>query len=137
VSVAGRQRRRKVRPAGSARSEGGIILPNGVVPPRAAQLLVPRGYEDPEPPVMVGVCHTCDARFYRGQEEDWQRHVGDCARAHLGEIMAARAEHKKRMAVFDDDSWDPEIRQHMDKVGERMKREGRLVVRPNERAGFS
>jgi hypothetical protein len=107
VSVAGRQRRRKVRPAGSARSEGGIILPNGVVPPRAAQLLVPRGYEDPEPPVMVGVCHT------------------------------ARAEHKKRMAVFDDDSWDPEIRQHMDKVGERMKREGRLVVRPNERAGFS
>jgi hypothetical protein len=84
-------RRRRVRPAGAARSEGGIILPNGVVPPRAAQLLVPRGYEDPEPPVMVGVCTTCEARFYRGQEEDW----------------------------------------------ERMKREGRLVVRPNERAGFS
>jgi hypothetical protein len=129
--------KRRIRPSGSARSEGGIILPNGVVPPRAAQLLVPRGYEDPEPPVMVGVCTTCEARFYRGQEEDWQRHVGPCARAHLGEIMDARAAKKKRLAALQPESWDPEIRAHMDKVGERMKREGRLVVRPNERAGFS
>lgn len=131
------QKRRRVRRAGSARSEGGIILPNGAVPPRSAQLLVPRGYEDPEPPVMVGVCTTCDARFYRGQEEDWQRHVGPCARAHLGEIMDARAAKKKRLAALQPESWDVELEAHMAKVGERMKREGRLTVRPNERAGFS
>jgi hypothetical protein len=32
--------------------------------------------------------------------------------------------------------WDPEVEAHMREVGERMKREGRLTVKKNERAGF-
>jgi hypothetical protein len=51
----------------------------------------------------------------------------------VGEIMTARAAKKKRMAVFDTDTWDPEYEAHMRRVGERMIREGRLVTRPNER----
>jgi NMD protein affecting ribosome stability and mRNA decay len=94
---------------------------------------VPGQYADPEPPVIVGVCHTCEARFYRGQEEDWQRHVGQCAREHLDEVMDARAEQKKRLSIFDEESWDPEWAAHQRDVGKRMLAEGRLVAKPNER----
>jgi hypothetical protein len=51
--------------------------------------------------------------------------------------MDARAAKKKRLAVLQPESWDVEVEEHLRKVGERMKREGRLTVRPNERAGFS
>jgi len=101
----------------------------GEFKPGARTLMVPRGYEDQDV-VLVGHCTTCEAKFYRGQEDDWQRHVGRCAREHLGEIMAAREEHKKRMAIFQEESWDPEWAAHQRKVGKRMLAEGRLVAKP-------
>lgn len=131
MSVARRERKRKIILPGSTREAGSLILPGGAKQ-GLRTLMVPRGYEG-EPPVIVGKCHVCDATFYRGSEDEWQRHVGECARSHLGEIMDARAEEKQRMAIFQPDAWDPEFREHMDKVGARMKREGRLVQRPNER----
>jgi hypothetical protein len=39
------------------------------------------------------------------------------------------------MPVFEE--WDPEVAAHLRKVGERMVAEGRLEVKPSERAGFS
>lgn len=108
-----------------------IILPNEA-PAGKRALFVPRGYEA-GPVVLEGVCHTCRERFGKGQEQAWQEHVGRCAREHIGEIMGARAEQKKRMAVFDEETWDPEWAAHQRKVGQRMIREGRLVPKPNER----
>jgi hypothetical protein len=120
VSYASGQRKRKIIIPGQER-EG------------MRTLHVPRGYET-GPTKIVGVCHTCGERFdTAGSEQAWQEHVGKCARRHLGEIMTARAAKKKRMAVFDTDTWDPEYEAHMRRVGERMIREGRLVTRPNER----
>lgn len=112
-----------------------IFLPNEAAPRGAATLYVPNGHET-GPLVIVGKCHTCDEEFGRGREEEWQKHVGWCARRNLDEIMQAREEQKKRTALFDDESWDPEISDHMKKVGETMLREGRMVVKKNERAGF-
>ena len=76
-------------------------------------------------------CHMC------GEELPNQRaheaHVGPCARSKMGEIHAALE--VRRRSIFDSRSWDPEIAEHMRKVGERMKAEGRMEVKPNERAG--
>jgi hypothetical protein len=116
-----------------------IILPNEGTPGRT--LHVPRQYASHDPEVVVGRCLVpgCERQgqpFYRGQEDLWQKHVGWCARRNRDEIEAAIQERKDRLPVFQRDAWDPEVRDHMDKVGERMKREGRLVVKPSERAGF-
>jgi hypothetical protein len=112
-----------------------LILPGDTKP--GLQILVPRGYEDdgtlPDQ-TPVGLCLICEAKFYRGQEDEWQRHVGACARAHRAEIEEALE--KRRKSIFNEDNWDPEIAAHMREVGERMKREGRLEVLPSERAGF-
>jgi hypothetical protein len=109
-------RKRRVRPAVAAAERGGLILP---------------GHVQREEP-LVGVCSTCDEVFYQGQEQDWQDHVYQCAMDNLPEIMAARAEQKKRLAIFHE-SWNPDVDEHLAKVGERMVREGRLVMRKNER----
>ena len=36
---------------------------------------------------------------------------------------------------FDREFWDPELEVHYKRLGERMEKEGRVVPRPNERAG--
>jgi hypothetical protein len=110
-----------------------------IILPREPQLgdrtlYVPRGHETGTV-VLVGVCHTCQQRFGRGQEQEWQEHVGRCAREHLDAIMHER-EKKKRASVFNEDNWDPEVAAHLKKVGERMLEEGRMVLKPNERAGL-
>jgi hypothetical protein len=75
----------------------------------------------------------CGRVFYRGEEQLWQRHVGECARAHLDEIRQHIAESKQ--PVFE--SFDPEVERYLQKVvGPRMLEEGRLEVKPHERAGF-
>jgi hypothetical protein len=117
-----------------------LILP-GDAPGGARTLMVPRGHEDPDPGPIVGRCLVpgCDREgrpFYAGQEELWQKHVGWCARRNRDEIEAAIQERKDANPLQQRDAWDPELRDHMDKVGARMKREGRLVVKPNERGGF-
>jgi hypothetical protein len=80
--------------------------------------------------VPTGGGEVCGKRFYPGEERAWQRHVGECARAHEAEIAAVSL--KRRMPVFDDDTWDPEWAEHMRKLGARMKAEGRLETKPHE-----
>lgn len=112
------------------RGERRVLLPNETAP-GAAQLVVPHQYVDT---VIVGVCHACGARFGPGQEEEWQRHMRPCYLQHEGEVRAEREERKKRLAIFQEESWDPELARHFRKVGDRMLREGRLTMHPNERA---
>lgn len=118
----------------------GLILPGDPLPRRGGlTIIVPRGYESENAPEPTMVCRVpineedlCLKGFYPGEERAFQRHVGICARQHRDAIE----ERRKRLAIFHEDAWDPEIAAHMRKVGERMKREGRLVVKPNERAGL-
>jgi hypothetical protein len=107
-------------------------------PPRALEIFVPTGYEE-DRGAVVGKCLVpgCGARFYKGQEDRWQKHVGDCARRHLDEIRALAPSEKNKGTVFDPAGVDQEVAAHMRRVGRRMRREGRLTVNPNERAGFS
>jgi hypothetical protein len=77
-------------------------------------------------------CHMCGEELPNQREHE--RHVGPCARAKMGEIHAALE--VRRRSIFDNRNWDPEIAEHMRKVGERMKAEGRMELRPDERAGF-
>lgn len=112
----------------------GVLLGQNRRPAHALTILVPRGYDDT---TIVGVCHVCDAKFGEGQEEAWQRHVGKCARAHMDEIRASTPKARQRGTVFDPENWDPEVEDYMLSVGKRMLREGRMEVKPHERAGFS
>lgn len=101
---------------GEVTSRGGLILPGGQ-----------------QQETKVGVCNICGARFHRGGEEAWQRHVGRCARAHLDEIRAASPSEKRKGTPFDPEMWNPDVEAYLKKVGERMIAEGRLEMRPNER----
>jgi hypothetical protein len=111
-----------------------LILPGDRPRPRAPEIFVPTGYEN-APRRVIGVCHICGERFEEaGQEAEWQKHLGLCAKAHMAEIQEMVEERRK--SVFHEDAWDPELASHMREVGERMIEEGRLEVRPNERAGL-
>lgn len=115
---------------GESRAREGLALPGGVRRDgRALDLPVTAA-------PLVGLCKVCGAKFYRGEELKWQAHVGPCARAHIDEIRAVVAERRKALAIFDESAWDPELAAHMRQVGKRMKAEGRLVVKKNERGGF-
>ena len=83
----------------------------------------------------MGRCLTCDARFYSGQELQWQTHVGRCARQHMDEIQQMRPSVRNKGTMWEPQ--DPDIEKHFRKVGERMQKEGRKVVLPNERAGLT
>jgi hypothetical protein len=108
-----------------------VILP-GEKPRRSnLQILVPRDYATGE---VVGRCDLCELVFY--DQAEARRHFERNARKHAELANEMRTERlEERMPVFED--WDPEISEHMRKVGERMVRERRLEVRPSERAGFS
>lgn len=109
--------------------KSGIVLPGGVNP--GLTIHVPRGYErDGE--VKIGICRVCGAKFFKGQEEMWQRHVGKCARANIDRLRAESL--RNRMPAFNEENWDPEVASHLKTVGRRMLAEGRLEMRPNERA---
>lgn len=110
-------RKRHIRPVAPVAERGGLILP---------------GHYNKLPGARIGVCNTCGDRFYRGQEQEWQDHVGPCARRHLPEILEARAEQKKRLALFHE-SDNPDVDAHLAKVGARMLREGRLTMKKSER----
>jgi hypothetical protein len=49
--------------------------------------------------------------------------------------LADRHDQKHRLRLFHE-SQDPEIEEHMKRVGDRMRREGRWTVHPSEKAGF-
>jgi hypothetical protein len=100
-------------------------------------LIVPGVTHDEEEPryvctVPVGPEEICGRCWYDGEERAYQLHVGKCARDHMDEIRAQRL--TERLPAFA--PWDEEVEAHMREVGERMKREGRLTVKKNERAGF-
>lgn len=121
-------------------AHGAVLLDRHRRPRHSLTILVPRGYEDIEGPVLIGVCHVCqmlgrETRFYAGEEQAWQRHVGRCARANLEEIRARAPRERQRGTPFDPDVWDPEEEAHMLRVGQRMLAEGRMELRRNERAG--
>lgn len=107
---------------------GAVIL--GEKPRR---IYVPPGCEDRD---LVGRCLVpgCGAVFYAGQEELWQRHVGDCARRNMDRLREAS---RRRVPAIIAEDFDPEVSAHMRRLGRRMLAEGRLEVKPSERAGFS
>lgn len=113
-----------LNPAGARRRSGGLTI------------IVPRGYEDGDV-VIVGKCHVCGGEFGEGEEQRWQEHVGNCARAHMDEIRAMAPSEANKGTLWDPNEWDPEVDAHMLEVGRRMRREGRMVVKRSERAGFS
>jgi hypothetical protein len=102
------------------------------------RLFIPGVTRDDEDPqfvctVPVDVAGTpCGREFYEDERLAFQHHVGACAREHMEHIQAQRL--TARLPAFA--PWDEEVEAHMRVVGERMRREGRLTVRPNERAGF-
>lgn len=109
-------------------SDRKLVLP-GDRPKRGdLTILVPRGMGSRP----VGECYSCGIPFF--SREEGERHMGPCARKHQAELMAQAV--KRRIPIFDPENWDPEVERHMRKVGKRMIREGRLEVKPNERAGF-
>jgi hypothetical protein len=110
-----------------------VILPGEKPRKSNLQILVPRDYAT-DPPPIVGQCSLCELVFY-GQDEA-RRHFERNARKHAEMANEMRQERlEERMPVFEE--WDPEVAAHLRKVGERMVAEGRLEVRPDERAGFS
>lgn len=110
------QRKRRIRPVLPVAERGGLILPGHIA----------------QAEERFGHCSTCDRVFYRGEEQAWQKHVYKCAMENLDEILAARAEQKKRLAIFHE-SENPDVDAHLAKIGERMLREGRLVMKKSER----
>jgi hypothetical protein len=118
----------------------GVILGEGR--PRL-QILVPRGFEDKP----VGRCMACaPARardglgpltFYAGQEEQWQAHVAACATRNLDDLRALAPSERAKGTIFAEDQQDRELEAHYAAVRERMRREGRTEVRPNELGGVN
>src|SRR4051812_20712170 len=84
---------------------------------------------------MTGVCAVCEVPFY-GQR-DMQNHFGHPR--HEEAVQGRLEEERRRKArlAFMHEDPDPEVTKHLEGVGKRMLREGRWVVKPNERAGFS
>jgi hypothetical protein len=112
---------------------GAVLLGNTEKPRK--RLMVPKGLEDDRPP-LVGHCLVpgCGAKFYRGEEADYQRHAEYHVKHDLDDLRALAPSETKRGTVFDPADVDPEVRAHWRKVRADMEREGRTEVRPNETA---
>jgi hypothetical protein len=99
-----------------------------------SNLWLPESARDPEPERKELHCHLCGEVWPPERVTDWQGHFQQCIREHQGDIHEMSVERQRHPA-----NWvpDPEVAAHMEKVGKRMIREGRLEVKPSERAGFS
>lgn len=106
------------------------------------RILVPPRHADKRGP-LVGKCCVpqrdsgklgCGRVFYKGDEEKWQRHVGECARANMEAIMAIVPSEAQRGKLFDPAARDQELVRHFRGVKERMIEDGRWTLRENERA---
>ena len=99
-------------------------------------LWIPASAREPE---ALFVCRIprgggiCGEKFATARSLD--AHLRLCTSRHEQEVHTSSL--KARMPIFDEESWDPEVAAHMREVGRRMKAEGRLTVKPSERAGFS
>lgn len=106
----------------------GVILgPQDV--PRPARLFVPRGVNESRRP--VGTCLLCKAEFYDPAE--YQRHAANHVRKDIDELRA-QAPSAQKPSIFHPDSQDRELEKHWRGVRERMAKEKRTEVRPNELA---
>lgn len=94
--------------------------------PRRARLLVPAGTNADR--TVVGKCLPCGAEFY--DPADYMRHVPRCG--DLDELRAMAPSHTNRDSIFGEQYKDRELERHWRGVRERMKREQRTEVRPNE-----
>jgi hypothetical protein len=83
----------------------------------------------------TGQCDVCEVPFY--SHRDTVAHLQTPEHREAAEArIAERQAEKKRLAFLHDDP-DPEVTAHLKEVGKRMRKEGRWVVKKNERAGFS
>jgi hypothetical protein len=127
------RRKKLLLPGDVARSGGGLTIH------------VPSGYETEDDRMAAGgylVCKVivdadkrvmCGQIFELDREAEFQRHTGECAHRHLDEIRKASPTH--RIPIFNEEEWDPELAEHLQKVGRTMLEEGRLTMNRNERAG--
>jgi hypothetical protein len=83
-----------------------------------------------EPP--NGYCSICDMDLW-GSVGDLQAPMAACVRANIDEIRAQAPSVKHKGGPFDPENWNPDAEAHLKKVGERMLKEGRLEMLPNER----
>lgn len=74
-------------------------------------------------------CNVCGEGYADSEKLIWQQHVGNCARRNIDEIRAK----SPQGTIWDDREWSPEATKHVRKVGERMLKEGRLEMKPEER----
>jgi hypothetical protein len=111
---------------------GRLILPGPQRPSGGLTIHVPRGYERR----AVGECYLCGALFAEG--DDVRHHMKSCVKAAGHDVQQEREDKKDRLEIFlDPNAWDPEVEDHMRRVGQTMIREGRLTVKKSEKAGFS
>lgn len=80
--------------------------------------------------VPTGPDELCLKEFYPGEERAFAKHVGECFEAHRVEVAATSP---RRLAAFDEETWDPEAFLALRETGRRMLREGRLETLPSER----
>jgi hypothetical protein len=84
----------------------------------------------------IGHCALCEIPFY--SHRDLRAHFGTIAhREQAQAAIEAEQARKKRLAlIYESD--DPEIEHYLQTtVRQRMREEGRMVLKKNERAGFS
>lgn len=106
------------------------------------KILVPPQHADRRG-ALVGKCCVpqrdsgkigCGRVFHKGEEEKWQKHVGECARANMERIMELVPSQANRGTLFDPANRDPELVRHFREVKERMIDEDRWHLLDNERA---
>lgn len=97
-------------------------------------IFVPRGYGTPLGPRPTGHCNLCGQDLY-GTVDQNTRHLTACVRGEAGDrVLREREAHRQRLRIFyDREMWNPDAEDHVKQVGDRMRAEGRLVMRPHER----
>jgi arabinogalactan endo-1,4-beta-galactosidase len=100
-----------------------------------SRLIIP-GVNEPREDERLLICRVptgpetiCGKLFPERQLREWQRHTGLCAREHMDAIRERAPSERLKML----DHPDPEYAEHMRKVGEQMRAEGRWETKPNER----
>lgn len=118
-------------------TKSGLLLPNEGAAHGMPTLYVPPGSLGKkwtcECPTPGG--KKCGEQFELDEVDKFTRHVLRCRERN--EEAIALASPRRRNPITDPNGWDPELESHMRKVGRRMRKERRLIIKPNERAGFS
>lgn len=83
----------------------------------------------------TGECFICGVPTY--SERDMRAHLASSEHREAAEENRLAEQARKARVPFMHDDPDPEVTEHLKGVGKKMLAEGRMVVKPNERAGFS